>query len=98
MRYSKGITGNTVVLFVCILWMDCAKGAGGHPLVDEKKLLYFPFLSKGKVSTHTKDLKYNYESCVYKKIQINQVRTRSGQYDCMFIGNEKDCFHFAIYY
>lgn len=99
--------GKGKVAFV-IGWFNCVesfsqliqlgKGAGGYPLVDEKKLVYFPFLSKGKVPTHTKDLKYNYESCAYKKIQINQVGTRSGQYDCMFIGNEKDCFHFAIYY
>ncbi len=99
--------GNGKVAFI-IGWFNCVdsfsqliqlgKGAGAYPLVDEKKLAYFPFLEKAKEPTRTKDLKYNYSTYAYKKSQINHIGTRSGEYNCMFLGNEDDCFHFAIYY
>lgn len=99
--------GNGKAAFV-IGWFNCVesfsqliqlgKGGGAYPLVDEKKLAYFPFLLKGKEPTRTKDLKYNYDTYAYKRTHINQVGTRKGEYNCMFLGNEDDCFHFAIYY
>lgn len=88
-------------------WFNCVesfsqmiqlgKGKGAYPLVDEKKLPYFPFLTKDKEPTRTKDLKYNYD-LAYKEQTINQIGTRKGQYHCMFLGSQNDCFHFAIYY
>lgn len=99
--------GNGKVAFV-IGWFNCVdsisqliqlgKGSGAYPLVDEKKLAYFPFLEKTKEPTQTRDLKYNYETCAYKKWKINHIGTRNGDYNCMFLGNEDDYFHFAIYY
>lgn len=101
-NYGKGKVAFVIGWFNCVesisQLIQLGKEAGSNPLVDENKLVYFPFLAKEKIPTRTRDLKYNYESCAYKKIQINQVGTRRGQYDCMFIGNENDCFHFAIYY
>lgn len=77
--------------------MQLGKGSGAYPLVDEKKLPYFPFLTRDKEPARTKDLKYNY-NLAYKVQTINQIGTRKGGYNCMFLGNESDCFHFAIYY
>ena len=99
--------GNGKVAFV-IGWFNCVdsfsqliqlgKGSGAYPLVDEKKLAYFPFLEKGKEPVRTRDLKYNYKICAYKKRQLNHIATRNGEYNCMFLGNKNDYFHFAIYY
>ncbi len=99
--------GNGKVAFV-IGWFNCVdsisqliqlgKGSGAYPLVDEKKLAYFPFLERAKEPTRTKDLKYNYSTYAYKKTQINHIGTRKGEYNCIFLGNEDDYFHFAIYY
>lgn len=98
--------GNGKAAFI-IAWFNCVdsfaqliqlgKGGGAYPLVDERKLLYFPFLIKEKEPTITKNLKYNY-SVAYKVRTINQIGTRKGEYNCMFLGNENDKFHFAIYY
>lgn len=89
-------------------WFNCVesfsqliqlgKGGGAYPLVNENRLCYFPFLRKGKEPTRTKDLEYNYEAYAYKSTSINQMGTRSGEYNCIFLGNKDDCFHFAIYY
>ena len=72
-------------------------GSGAYPLVDERKLIYFPFLIRAREPARTKDLKYNYD-LAYKVQTINQIGTRKGGYNCMFLGSENDCFHFAIYY
>ena len=77
--------------------MQLGVGAGAYPLVDEKKLSYFPFLMRSREPARTKDLKYNYDLS-YKVQTINHVGIRKGGYNCMFLGNESDCFHFAIYY
>lgn len=101
-------SGNKGKVAFVIGWFNCVetfsqliqlgRGNGGYPLVNESRLCYFPFLKKGKEPTRTKDLEYNYESYAYKKIRLNQIGTRSGEYNCMFIGNKNDSFHFAMYY
>lgn len=100
-------SGNKGKVAFIIGWFNCVEsfsqliqlgtGNGAYPLVDEKKLPYFPFLTRDKEPTRTKDLKYNYDAA-YKVRTINQVSIRKGEYNCMFLGNESDCFHFAIYY
>ena len=98
--------GNGKTAFV-IGWFNCVEsfsqlmqlgtGGGAYPLADEKKLPYFPFLIRGREPARAKDLKYNYD-LAYKVQTINQIGTRKGEYHCMFLGSESDCFHFAIYY
>ena len=98
--------GNGKAAFV-IGWFNCVdsfsqliqlgKGGGVYPLVDERKLAYFPFLTREKEPTITKELKYNYSSA-YMERNLNLISTRKGQYNCIFLGNEKDLFHFAVYY
>lgn len=88
-------------------WFNCVKyfsqlmqlgvKPSAKPTLNEERTMYFPFLKKNKVSTYTSDLAYNY-SWAYKPISMNLIGNYTGKYDCIFLGNEKDCFHFAIYY
>lgn len=96
------------VAFV-IGWFNCVdsisrliqlgKGSGAYPLVDDRKLVYFPFLIKkdNNAPMQTKNLTYDYMKA-YTEIPIRPSLTRKGGYKCMFIGKEQDKFHFAIYY
>ena len=101
-------SGNKGKTAFVIGWFNCVKsfsqliqignGSGAYPLVNESRLCYFPFLQRDKMPTRTIDLKYNYDAFAYKELTINPIGKRSGNYNCMFLGNEDDCFHFAIYY
>ena len=94
------------VAFV-IGWFNCVdsfsqliqlgKGRGAHPIVNESRRCYFPFLKREKEPTRTTDLKYNYP-LAYKELDVIPISDRSKEYHCMFLGNEDDKFHFAIYY
>lgn len=99
---NKGKVAFVIGWFNCIdsfsQVMQLGKGRGAYPLVNENRLCYFPFLKNGKVPARTKDLEYNYDTCAYKEKNINQIGTRGGEYNCMFLGNRNDRFHFAIYY
>lgn len=99
---NKGKVAFVIGWFNCVdsfsQVMQLGKGSGAFPLVNESRLCYFPFLKKGKEPTRTKDLEYNYDTCAYKEKYINQIGTRGGEYNCMFLGNKNDKFHFAIYY
>jgi hypothetical protein len=88
-------------------WFNCAKyfsqliqlgsSSGSKPFSNELRTMYFPFLKKNKVSAFASDLEYNY-SWAYKEIPMNLIGNYTGEYNCIFLGNDKDCFHFAIYY
>ncbi len=101
-------SGNKGKVAFVIGWFNCVdsfsqliqlgQGSGAYPLINKNRLCYFPFLKKTKEPTRTKDLTYNYESYAYESTRLNQVGTRSQEYNCMFIGSNNDCFHFAIYY
>lgn len=101
-------SGNKGKAAFVIGWFNCVEsfsqliqlgqGNGAYPLVNESRLSYFPFLKKVKEPTRTKDLDYNYDFYAYESTRLNQVGTRSNEYNCMFIGSRTDCFHFAIYY
>ena len=51
--------------------IQLGRGSGVYPFVGEKKLTYFPFLEIGEAPVRTRDLKYNYNVCAYKKRQLN---------------------------
>ena len=73
-------------------------GNGTYPLADERKRRYFPFLEANKVPVYTKDLKYCYKKA-YMELPLDLISSKyKGIYRCMFIGEEKDKFHFAIYF
>ena len=99
--------GNKNKVAFVIGWFNCVesfsqliqlgKGGGAYPLVDERKLSYFPFLKRDKEPTIAKDLRYNYANA-YRVLPVNPISARIGDYNCMFLGNPQDSFHFAIYY
>lgn len=96
------------VAFV-IGWFNCVdsisrliqlgKGNGAYPLVDDRKIAYFPFLMKkdDDAPMQTRNLTYSYVKA-YSEMLITPSTARNGEYKCMFIGKERDKFHFAIYY
>ena len=77
--------------------MQLGDAPGSRPLVDEKKLVYFPFLKRLSIPTYTQDLIYNYKSS-YEEKSIEPIGEKYSNMKCMFLGNEADKFHFAIYY
>jgi len=88
-------------------WFNCVErfsqliklgeGVGSRPLANEKRVAYFPFLRKMNVPTYTTDLIYNYINA-YKPLPVNLIGKDNENYNCLFLGNESDIFHFAIYY
>lgn len=67
-------------------------------LADERKKRYFPFLEANKVPVYTKDLKYCYKRA-YMELPLDLISFKyNGIYRCIFILEEKDKFHFAIYF
>lgn len=99
--------GNNGKVAFVIGWFNCVKsfsqlmqigtGRGAYPMVDERKLAYFPFLARECEPAKTRDLIYQY-SGAYKEYTLNQIGTRTGDYHCIFLGRATDRFHFAIYY
>ena len=77
-------------------YVQIGAGRGSKPLVNNERVQYFPFLKKLKDPTRTCDLAYDYQSG-YVEQRLNLIG-RDVNCNCMFIGNESDCFHFAIYY
>jgi hypothetical protein len=86
---------NCIDYFSQVMQLGMTKGS--KPLLNEERAMYFPFLRKTKVPTLASDLEYNY-SRAYEDIPLTLIGDKTGEYNCMFLGNEKDCFHFAIYY
>ena len=85
---------------ICRGFCNSFKGTrnGAYPLADERKRRYFPFLEANKVPVYTKDLKYCYKK-TYMELPLDLISSKyKGIYRCMFIGEEKDKFHFAIYF
>lgn len=88
-------------------WFNCVErfsqliqlgdGPGNKPKASERKLCYFPFLTRMNVPTYTTDLVYNYNNA-YKPLPVNLIGEVKEGYNCLFLGNERDVFHFAIYY
>lgn len=99
--------GNKGKVAFILGWFNCVSsiskiiqlgiGSGGHPLVNESRLCYFPFLHRPKIPTYSSDLEYNY-GLAYQKLPYSPIGYKKEEYNCMFLGNEKDCFHFAIYF
>lgn len=79
-------------------YLQLGTGGGSKPLVNENRLAYFPFLRRLKAPTHTTDLQINYDSA-YKELSLNLIGEKIGPTcNCIFLGNENDVFHFAIFY
>lgn len=73
------------------------KPTGGKPIASTKRISLFPFLKNAKETAYTKDFTYDYD-CAYEKLTVGQADIGRAQMNCIFLGNETDVFHFAIYY
>ena len=78
-------------------YLQFGSGVGSRPLINEERVAYFPFLKKLKAPTHTSDLSYNYQSA-YQELRLNLIGEDDPDCHCMFLGNEQDVFHFAMFY
>ena len=78
--------------------MQLGSENGRNPPVNEERVCYFPFLRKTKANPHTYDLVYMY-SIAYEAIpiQLTGEVERTGKYECIFLGQKTDKFHFAIF-
>lgn len=98
---EKGKSAFIIGWFNCVKsfsqLIQLGKGNGAYPLVNESRICYFPFLKRKTEPTRTNQLEYKYE-CAYTELQINPITDREGIFNCMFLGNKDDTFHFAIYY
>ena len=77
--------------------LQLGSGTGSKPLVNEERLAYFPFLRKTKVPTYTSDIVYNYDRA-YSELSLDLIGETIPNCNCLFLGNETDVFHFAIFY
>lgn len=78
-------------------YLQLGSGSGNKPLINEERVAYFPFLKKLKSPTYTSDLAYNYDRA-YKELSLDLIGAIDPNCNCMFLGNEIDVFHFAIFY
>ena len=88
-------------------WFNCVdyfaqmiqlgESSGSKPLANERRICYFPFLYKANHPTYTNDLLIDY-SCAYDVLSVRPIGIKAGEYNCIFIGNESDTFHFALYF
>lgn len=70
---------------------------GNKSPISEEKVAYFPFLKRPHSQACTTDLTYIYERA-YAPMPLNLIGKDVDNMDCIFLGNEDDVFHFAIYY
>ena len=105
--FSEIDKGNKGKVAFLIAWFNCVDSlaqmiqlgasSGSHPLVNEERIQYFPFLHRPTIPTHTADLRYDYDSAANVEFKLNLIG-RQGIYNCKFYGSKEDCFHIACYY
>lgn len=78
-------------------YLQLGTGSRSKPLINEERFSYFPFLRKTKSPTYTSDIAYNYERA-YMELSLDLIGEKNPNCNCLFLGNEEDVFHFAIFY
>lgn len=94
-----------------IVWCNCidyfgqvmqlGTSRGTKNPVNKERLVYFPFImSNAKITNniYTKDLVYNYGKNFPCQLDLNIIGKGNVNMDCLFLGNEDDRLHIAIYY
>ncbi len=69
--------------------------------VNKSRLVYFPFLMNNKANLDeilTRDLVYNYNKHFPCPLDLNTIGKGNIDMNCLFLGNETDKLHIAIYY
>lgn len=77
--------------------MQLGTGIGKNPLINKKRMLFFPFLNYNPDTNKINDISYIYNSH-FKEHDINIPGFNDDKVTCMFIGQKNDKFHFALYY
>ena len=75
-------------------------GCTRNPVIKDR-LLYLPFLMNNKANLDeilTKDLIYNYGKKFPCQLDLNTIGKGNIDMDCLFLGNESDRLHIAIYF
>lgn len=88
---------NCVNNFSSLIQLGDERIKGKKRLASDNKMQYFPFLTRTSLPTYITDLIYNYSNA-YKAIPVNLIGEDIVDCSCIFLGNQKDKFHFAIYY
>lgn len=78
-------------------YLQLGSSAGTKPPINEERVAYFPFLRKTKSPTLVCDLAYNYNRA-YQELPLDLIGEKDYNCHCMFLGNQNDVFHFALYY
>lgn len=101
---NKGKRAFIIAWFNCIdnfsQYMQLGCSAGNNPIASEDRVSYFPFLASSMAAPRkASDLGYNYQLS-YRELPVNTYGRlrKNNELNCMFIGNENDCFHIAMYY
>ncbi|HCL4448324.1 TPA: hypothetical protein N2D16_004004 [Clostridium botulinum] len=77
--------------------MQLGSGKGSKPDINKDRIQLFPFLNYNPNTNKTKDIFYMY-SKAFKEESIKILGYDKEVVNCMFLGTEKDIFHFAIYW
>lgn len=94
-----------------IIWCNCidyfgnvmqlgTRGGKRNP-VNKKRLVYFPFLMNNTNDSNeilTCDLVYNYRKKFPCQLDLNTIGKGNVNMECLFLGNEYDRLHIAIYF
>jgi hypothetical protein len=76
--------------------IQLGSSAGSKPMASDEKLRFFPFLNGEGNSKQSNNLIYRYDNA-YEPFSINIFGYRT-ILNCIFLGQQTDRFHFAIYY
>ena len=77
--------------------MQLGTGNGKNPMINKSRMTYFPFLNYNPNTNKINDISYIYNSHM-KEQDIIIPGYNENKVTCMFIGEDKDLFHFALYY
>ena len=98
---NKGKRAFIICWFNCVdslsQYIQLGEGKGMAPKINMDRYQYFPFLSCGGKDDFAKNFVYDY-SLAYSSLTVHTFNKSRQTCDCMFIGNEEDCFHVAIYF
>lgn len=99
---NKGKRAFIIAWFNCVenfsQYMQLGGSAGNNPVASEDRVAYFPFLSSNHAAPRkASDLVYNYQ-LGYRILPVTTYGRLNNELNCMFIGNENDKFHIAMYF
>ena len=108
---SEIISGKKGKRAFILIWCNCldyfgqvmqlGTGHGIKNIVNKERLVYFPFLMNQTINyeqIYTKDLTYNYQKSFPCQLDLNTIGKGNIDMNCLFLGNQNDRLHIAIYY